>query len=98
MSKKRSKKMDTVATAQMYMRGEIMKRSGERRNSQRDHVMRLIFSKPGFAKVVAAHVGLTLQAVAAWDRVPAKYVQAVSQLVGIEPEQIRPDIFLRPHK
>jgi hypothetical protein len=84
--------MDTLAEAQRYMRGEVG-RSSERRDAQRDHVMRLIFSKFGFGSVVAKHIGLSPQAVAAWDRVPPKYVMAVSELIGMEPERIRPDIF-----
>jgi len=70
--------MDTVEMAQRYMSGEIMRRSSPRRNAQRDEIMKMIFSKTGFGSVIAKHVGLTNQAVAAWDRVPPKYVMYVS--------------------
>jgi hypothetical protein len=84
--------MDTLATAQKYMRGEVGW-SSERRNAQRDHVMRLIFSKFGFGSLIAKHIGLTPQAVAKWDQVPPKYVMEVAALIDMPPERIRPDIF-----
>jgi hypothetical protein len=85
--------MDTVTAAQKFMRGEAFKRASDRRDAQRDHVMRLIFSKFGFGSVVAKHIGLTPQAVAAWNQVPIKYVWQVSELIDMPPERIRPDIF-----
>lgn len=88
--------MDTMEMAQRYMRGEVMKRTSPRREAQRDEIMRMIFSKTGFGAVIAKHIGLTNQAVAAWDSVPPKYVMEVAELLGMEPEQIRPDIFGKP--
>ena len=60
--------MDTIETvARRFMRGEIMRRSSPRRDAQRDHVMKMIFSKPGFAGVLAKHLGVTQQNISVWN-------------------------------
>lgn len=96
MANRSKDNMDTVELAQKFMRGEIMRRSSRRRDAQRDHVMKMIFSKPGFAGVIAQHVGLTHQAIAAWDQIPPKYVKQIAPLIEMSPEEIRPDIFGDP--
>jgi hypothetical protein len=83
--------MDTVAIAQQYMRGDFT-RPTSHRTKKRDKVMRMIFSKPGLPTVVAAHVGLTRQAIVAWDQVPVKYIRQVAELINMTPHEIRPDI------
>ena len=85
--------MDTSSEARRFMRGEIMKRSSPRRDAQRDHVMRLIFAKPGFASVIARHLGVSHQNVAAWNKVPAHHVLNIAPLIEMDPQEIRPDIF-----
>ena len=87
--------MDTSVEARRYMRGEIMRRSSARRDAQRDHVMKMIFSKPGFASVIARHLGVSHQNVAAWNKVPAHHVLDIAPLIEMDAEQIRPDIFSR---
>ena len=81
----------TSVEARRFMRGEVMKRSSPRRDKERDHVMRLIFSKPGFAAVIARHLCVTHQNVAAWNRVPAHHVMEIAPLIEMTPEQVRPD-------
>jgi Putative antitoxin of bacterial toxin-antitoxin system, YdaS/YdaT len=73
-------------------RGENINRS-KNRDRHRDAVMRAVFAKPGFASVLARKLGLTPQNVSAWNRVPAHHVLDISPLIGLPPEQIRPDIF-----
>lgn len=85
--------MDSLVEARRFMRGEIMRRSSPRRDAERDHVMKFIFSKPGFASVIARHLKVTHQNVAAWNKVPPHHVMAVASLIEMTPEQIRPDIF-----
>jgi len=75
---------------------DMMARRRERtkaRDAKRDAVMRLIFSQPGFAMVVAKQLGVTHQNVSQWNRVPPHHVLAVADLLDMNPEQIRPDIF-----
>ena len=88
----------TAVEAARFMRGEIMRRSSERRDAQRDHVMKMIFSKPGFASVIARHLNVSHQNVAAWNKVPAHHVLDIAPLIEMEPEQIRPDIFSRKRR
>lgn len=90
--------MDTLNLAHRYMRGEtiVRDRSSPRRNAERDRIMKMIISKPGFARVIGEHIGRTPQAIAAWNQVPIKYVKEVSDLLGMSPQEIRPDFFNDP--
>ena len=92
--KRRTVKVDaSVAAARKLIGSAAVRRSSSHRNAQRDRVMKLIFSKPGLAKVVADQLGVTHQNVAAWNQVPAKHVMAVASLIDMTPEEIRSDIF-----
>jgi hypothetical protein len=90
--------MDTNVAAKKFMRGEIMRRSSPRRDAERDAVMKMIFSKPGFASVIARHLDVSHQNVAAWNKVPAHHVLDIAPLIEMSPEEIRPDIFVRRRK
>lgn len=79
--------------ARRYMRGEIMRRSSPRRDAERDEIMRFIFSKPGFAGVIAKALGVSPQSVSAWNKIPAIYAMDVAELLEKTPEEIRPDVF-----
>jgi hypothetical protein len=68
------------------------------RNRERDKVMRQIFSEPGYAAVVARHLGVTHQNVSQWNQVPPHHVHAVAELLKKQPYQIRPDIFMPPKR
>ena len=59
----------------------------------RDRIMRRIYAERGLATRIAAELGLTYQAVQQWKRVPPEHVMSVAAILGIRPEDIRPDIF-----
>ena len=63
----------------------------------RDRIMRRIYAQHGLATRIAGELGLSYQAVQQWRRVPPEHVMAVSEMLGMRPEDIRPDIF-RPRK
>jgi DNA-binding transcriptional regulator YdaS (Cro superfamily) len=44
---------------------------------------------------IAEGLGLTTQAVYAWDRVPAEKVVRVEEITGIPREELRPDLYER---
>ena len=89
---------EPITLARRYMRGEIMRRSSPRRDAERDDIMRFIFSKPGFAKVIADALGVSPQSVSAWNKVPAQFVLDIAPLIQKTPEQIRPDVFSSKRK
>jgi hypothetical protein len=68
------------------------------RDERRDAVMRMVFSKNGFAADIARHLETTHQNVSQWNRVPAHHVTEVADLLNMTPEQIRPDIFKRKRR
>ncbi len=48
---------------------------------------------------LASSVGLSQQAISRWvknDKIPAEHVWRVSEILGLPPEKIRPDIFRKP--
>jgi hypothetical protein len=91
--------MDAInVVAKRFMRGEIMRRSSPTRDAQRDEIMRMIYSKPGFSRVLAKHLGVTPSSMSAWNRVPARFVLDIAPLIEMTPEQIRPDVFSRTRR
>lgn len=90
--------MDTSVAARRFMAGEIMRRSSPQRDAERDAVMKMIFSKPGFASLIARHLKVSHQNVAAWNKVPAHHVLDIAPLIEMTAEEIRPDIFARRRK
>jgi hypothetical protein len=42
---------------------------------------------------LARNLGVTRQAVSAWNRVPLKYVKRVSELTNIPHHRLRPDLY-----
>jgi lambda repressor-like predicted transcriptional regulator len=75
-------------------KGETMSRSTNR-DDHRDDIMKLVFSRPGFAADVARALGVSHQNVSAWNRVPPHHVMKMAALLDMPPEKIRPDIFSR---
>ena len=73
-------------------------RASTTRDVQRDPVMKMIFSRPGFAADVARALDVTHQNVSGWNRVPAHHVLDVAGMLNLKPEQVRPDIFGRRRK
>jgi len=92
MVTKKDRTVREHVAAKKLLRGEIMRRESPR-DAKRDHVMKLIFSEPGFATVVARHLDVTHQNVSAWNRVPPHHVMKLAPLIKMTPEEIRPDIF-----
>jgi hypothetical protein len=88
------RKMEFTCAETARSRENIMKRSSPRRDSERDRIMRLIFSQRGLAVEIARHLGVTHQNVASWNRVPAHHVNKIAPLIKKSPEYIRPDIFV----
>jgi len=88
-----------MALSAARLRGEIlMRRPSPTRDAQRDEIMKMIFSKTGFASEIARQLGVTPQNVAAWNRVPAHHVKEVARLIKMSPSQIRPDVFGQPKR
>lgn len=52
----------------------------------------------GQATEIARACGIERAAVYQWKKVPAHWVYPVSDITGMSPEEIRPDIFRRPVK
>ena len=64
---------------------------------QPDKAVAKIHSERGLSVKVAEACGIHKAAVYQWQRVPVERVHDVALLIGMTPEQIRPDIF-RPFK
>ena len=52
----------------------------------------------GSQLALARGLGISHQAVAQWERVPAERVAEVERITGIPREQLRPDIFRKAQK
>ena len=60
-----------------------------------DRIVAKIFATPGLRSKIADACGIRYQTVMQWKRVPPHWVHIVSEVTGMSPEQIRPDIFAR---
>jgi hypothetical protein len=60
-----------------------------------DKVMKYIRSVRGLPVRVAKECDIERAAVYQWTRVPIERVHKVAKIIGMKPEQIRPDIFKR---
>jgi hypothetical protein len=58
-----------------------------------DQIMRSIRRTRGQAVRIAEACGINKTAVYQWKRVPPERVPTVSTIIGLPPEQIRPDVF-----
>lgn len=47
----------------------------------------------GWLPRIAEHLGISRQATYQWDDVPTEHVLAISELTGIPPYELRPDIY-----
>lgn len=55
-----------------------------------------LFLTRGAKAKIARALGITKQAVSQWRRVPAGRVLIVSEITGIPPHELRPDIYPEP--
>jgi DNA-binding transcriptional regulator YdaS (Cro superfamily) len=58
-----------------------------------EQITKYAIEQAGGAAKLSREVGLTLQAVCAWKRIPPKHVRTVARITGIPPSALRPDIF-----
>jgi DNA-binding transcriptional regulator YdaS (Cro superfamily) len=63
-----------------------------------DDGMQLLRAKRGAMAAAAREAGITRQAVADWERVPAEHLPAVERATGIPRHVLRPDICIPPAK
>ena len=59
--------------------------------------MRLVRSQKGMMADIGRALGITRQAVWAWDSVPAEYLPEVEAATGIPRHRLRPDICPPPN-
>lgn len=52
-----------------------------------------VFVRAGGVAALAEHLGVTYQAVAQWDDVPARHCVAVHLLTGVPLSTLRPDLY-----
>jgi hypothetical protein len=58
-----------------------------------DPAIALIRANRGMAVRIAEALGIDKQAVYQWKKVPPLRVLTVSEIIGMPPEKIRPDVF-----
>jgi hypothetical protein len=63
-----------------------------------DKVMSMIRNKRGMSMRVAEACGIQRAAVYQWKQVPLNRIHIVAEVLGLKPEQIRPDFFQKPVK
>lgn len=61
-----------------------------------DAPLKRAFELAGGPTAVARHLSIVPSAVTQWERVPARHVGRVGALVGMEPHELRPDLFPIP--
>jgi hypothetical protein len=59
----------------------------------KDKICTKIHATRGLSVKIANACGIRKSAVYQWKRVPPQQVHIVAELIGLTPEQIRPDIF-----
>jgi hypothetical protein len=52
-----------------------------------------VFIHYGSMAALAGNLGLTLQAVSAWKKVPFKHLSKISKETGIPRQRLRPDLY-----
>lgn len=59
----------------------------------KDLVLPEIFRRVGSQNALAKKLGITRQAVCAWEKVPMRWIKTISEMTGIPRKLIRPDIY-----
>lgn len=52
----------------------------------------------GSPSAIARACGITQPSVSNWKQVPAERVMTVARLLNVEPSDLRPDLFIPPHR
>lgn len=60
---------------------------------ERDECLDRLFQIRGAVKRVAEGVGISTAAVSQWRRVPKDRVEQVASILGVAPEDVRPDLY-----
>jgi hypothetical protein len=60
----------------------------------RDPCLMAVIRRYGTAQRLASALGLTRQAIASWDMVPAKWIKPIADHTGMHPYRIRPDLYV----
>jgi Bacterial toxin YdaS len=63
-----------------------------------DQAIAKIHGTRGLQTVIARACNVSPQAVHQWKKVPPHLVHTVAELIDMEPEQIRPDVFIAPKR
>jgi hypothetical protein len=63
---------------------------------EEDEIIHYLRFKRGLRAKVARACGIRRAAVYQWNRVPPRHAHTVAQLLGVEVENVRPDIFIAP--
>ena len=69
------------------------KKTGRPSGSRQDSGLAQAIAAAGSVTELAAALGLTVQAVSQWKRVPAERCAVVEEVTGIERQDLRPDIY-----
>lgn len=59
----------------------------------RDPAIMAVLFKYGNAVKLAAHLGISRQAVSRWTKIPMRHLAAISEITGMQPHELRPDVF-----
>lgn len=52
--------------------------------------------EPMFLADIAKALGITRQAISGWNAIPAEWVRQISEITGIPPWRLRPDLYDAP--
>jgi DNA-binding transcriptional regulator YdaS (Cro superfamily) len=63
-----------------------------------DKLMRTIRATRGLSVRIAAACGVHRSAVYQWTKVPPQHMMAVAEIMGIQIEDVRPDLFRRSRR
>ena len=59
---------------------------------ERDAPLETLLSRRNAVRDIAAACGVTTAAVSQWRRVPRKHIEAVAQVMDVQPDALRPDL------
>jgi DNA-binding transcriptional regulator YdaS (Cro superfamily) len=63
--------------------------------SEKDEGLKAAIAAAGSAKALARAVGMSLQALSEWKRIPSHRILQVEAVTGIKREKLRPDLYRR---